>query len=129
MIEVWGKKTMWAGDNEVIVEDREGMKKQGYSPISGAYYSARLAVCEYLKYIRRSARVIVVRHISSDYWAPLGTWVIREAARKAMASPPVSCESLDAAVTMASTRLGFEYWQQHSTLIPEMRTQRTLFSF
>ena len=129
MIEVWGRRTLWAGDTEVIVEDREAMKKQGYSPISGAYYSARLAVCEYLKSIRRSARVIVLRHISSDYWAPLGTWVIREAARKAMASPPVSCDSLDEAVATASARIGFDYWQQHSTLIPEMRTQRTLFSF
>jgi len=44
MIEVWGKQTLWAGDTEAIVQDREGMKKQGYSPISGAYYSARLAV-------------------------------------------------------------------------------------
>jgi DNA repair protein NreA len=113
----------------VIVEDREAMKKQGYSPISGAYYSARLAVCEHLKSIRRSARVIVLRHISSDYWAPLGTWVIREAARKAMASPSDSCDSLDAATAVASARIGFDYWQQHSTLIPEMRTQRTLFSF
>ncbi|MFA6363171.1 hypothetical protein [Methanoregula sp.] len=129
MIEIWGRRTLWAGDTEVIVEDREALKKQGYSPISGAYYSARLAACEYLKGIRRSARVIVLRHISSDYWAPLGTWVIREAARKAMASSPVSCESLDAAVAVASARLGFDYWQQHSTLIPEMRTQRTLFSF
>jgi len=129
MIEIWGRRTLWAGDTEVIVEDREAMKKQGYSPISGAYYSARLAACEYLKGIRRSARVIVLRHISSDYWAPLGTWVIREAARKAMASSPVSCESLDAAVAVASARLGFDYWQQHSTLIPEMHTQRTLFSF
>jgi len=129
MIEVWGKQTLWAGDTEAIVQDREGIKKQGYSPISGAYYSARLAVCEYLARIRRSARVIVLRHISSDYWAPLGTWVIREAARKAMASPAVSCESLDAAIAVASTRIGFGYWQQHSTLIPEMRTQRTLFSF
>ena len=61
MIEVWGKHTLWAGDDEVIVQDREGMTKHGYSPISGAYYSARLAVCEYLKTIRRSARVVVVR--------------------------------------------------------------------
>ncbi|MGA2699210.1 MAG: hypothetical protein ABSE74_06190 [Methanoregula sp.] len=129
MIEVWGRRTLWAGDTEVIVEDREAMKKQGYSPISGAYYSARLAVCEHLKSIRRSARVIVLRHISSDYWAPLGTWVIREAARKAMASPSDSCDSLDAATAVASARIGFDYWQQHSTLIPEMRTQRTLFSF
>lgn len=129
MIEIWGRRTLWAGDSEVIVEDREGMKKQGYSPISGAYYSARLSVCEYLKSIRRSSCVIVLRHISSDYWAPLGTWVIREATRRAMASPYISCESLEAAVTAASARLGFDYWQQHSTLIPEMRTQRTLFSF
>jgi len=128
MIEVWCRRTLWAGDTEVIVEDREAMKKQGYSSISGAYYSARLAVCEHLKSIRRSARVIVLRHISSDYWAPLGTWVIREAARKAMASPPVSCDSLDEAVATASAWIGFDYWQQHSTLIPEIRTQRTLFS-
>ena len=127
MIEIWGKNTLWAGEDEVIVQDREGMKKTGYSPISGAYYSARLAVCEYLQSIRRNARVIVVRHITSEYWAPLGTWVIREATRKAMATPPVACETLDAAVQQASFWLGFSYWQQHSTLIPELRTQRTLF--
>lgn len=129
MIEIWGKQTLWAGDSEAIMQDREGMKKQGYSPITGAYYSARLAVTEYLTGIRRSARVIVLRHVSSDYWAPLGTWVIREAARKALASPPVTCASLDEAIRVASARIGFEYWQQHSTLIPELRTQRTLFSF
>ena len=31
------------------------MRKQGYSPLSGAYYSAHLAIGEYL------ARVIVLR--------------------------------------------------------------------
>ena len=129
MIEIWGKQTLWAGNTEAIVQDSEGIKKQGYSPIAGAYYSARLAVCEYLACIRRSARVVVLRHVSGAYWAPLGTWVIREAARKAMATPPVISESLDAAVTSASERIGFDYWQQHSKLIPEMRTQRRLFSF
>ena len=129
MIEVWGRHTLWAGDDEVIVQDREGMTKHGYSPISGAYYSARLAVCEYLKSIRRSARVIVVRTISSDYWAPLGTWVIREAARKAMSFPPVRCESLDAAVSRAVVLCGSDRWVPYSTLIPELRTQRMLFSF
>ena len=129
MIEVWGRHTLWAGDDEVIVQDREGMTKHGYSPISGAYYSARLAVCEYLKSIRRSARVIVIRTISSDYWAPLGTWVIREAARKAMSFPPVRCESLDAAVSRAVVLCGSDRWVPYSTLIPELRTQRMLFSF
>ena len=129
MIEIWGRHTLWGGDQEIIVQDREGMTKRGYSPISGAYYSARLAVCEYLVTIRRNARVILIRSISSDYWAPLGTWVIREAARQAMANPSCVLPSLDAAVQEASARLGFDRWVQHSTLLPEIRTQRTLFSF
>jgi DNA repair protein NreA len=129
MIEIWGKQTLWAGDDEVIVQDREGMTKHGYSPISGAYYSARLGVCEYLKSIRRCARVIVVRSVSSEYWAPLGTWVIREATRKAMGCPPVACPSLDAAVLHATAAVGTGRWVPHSTLIPELRTQRTLAHF
>jgi hypothetical protein len=127
MIEVWGRNTLWAGEEEVIVADREGMKKIGYSPISGAYYSARLAACEYLKGIRRNARVIIVRHITSEYWAPLGTWVVREATHKAMAAQPVACETLEGAIQQASALLGFSSWREHSTLIPEIRTQRTLF--
>ena len=71
--------------------------------------------------------MIVIRHISSDYWAPLGTWVIREATRKAMASPPVTCASLEQATQTASACIGFDHWLPHSTLISEMRTQRTLF--
>jgi hypothetical protein len=129
MIEIWGRHTLWGGDQEIIVQDREGMTKHGYSPISGAYYSARLAVCEYLTQVRRQARVILVRSVSSDYWAPLGTWVIREATRQAMANRSRTLPSLDAAVQEASARLGFDRWVRHSTLIPELRTQRTLFSF
>jgi hypothetical protein len=129
MIECWGKQTLWAGDEAVIVQDREGMTKKGYSPISGAYYSARLAACEYLKTVKRCARVIIIRSISGDYWAPLGTWVIREATRKAMRNSPVICESLDSAVRQASVILGSDTWALHSTLISELRTQRTLFHF
>ena len=129
MIEIWGKQTLWGGEEEVIVQDREGMTKHGYSPISGAYYSARLAVAEYLHSIRRCARVIVVRSVSSEYWAPLGTWVIREAARKAMANPPVRAASLDAAVLHTAAIIGSDRWVPYSTLIPELRTQRTLFQF
>ena len=129
MIERWEWQSLWAGEEEVVVQDREGMTKKGYSQISGAYYSARLAACEYLKKVQRSARVIIIRSISGDYWAPLGTWVIREATRKAMTNPPVICESLDAAVRQASAIMGSDTWARHSTLIPELRTQRTLSHF
>lgn len=129
MIEIWGKRTLWAGDDEMIVQDREGMKKSGYSPITGAYYAARLAVCEYLKSIRRCARVLVVRNVSSEYWAPLGVWVVREAARKTMANPPVPAASLEEAVARAAAITGSDRWVTRSTLIPELRTQRTLSQY
>ena len=129
MVEVWGAHTLWGGEEEMIVQDREGMKKQGYSPITGAYYSARLAVCEYLAGIRRCARVIVVRSVSNEYWAPLGAWVIREATRKAMAAPPLAFPTLDAAVAHTVSVIGSDSWVRHSTLIPELRTQRTLGQF
>lgn len=129
MIEIWGRHSLWGGDEEVIMRDGEGIKKKGYSPISGAYYSARLAACEYLKKIQRSARVIIIRRVSGDYWAPLGTWVIREAARKAMTNPPGAHESLPAAVRQASLLLGSDTWISYSSVIPEVLTQRTLFHF
>ena len=129
MIECWGRQSLWAGEEEVIVQDREGITKRGYSPISGAYYSARLAACEYLKMAGRNARVIIIRSITGDYWAPLGTWVIREATRKAMTAPFTSWPSIDEAVKQAAHILGSDRWVKHSTLIPELRTQQTLFHF
>jgi hypothetical protein len=105
------------------------MVKQGYSPISGAYYSARLAACEYLSSVRRCARVILIRIVSNEYWAPLGTWVVREAACRAMANPARNCPSLDAAVKEAVSLLGSGRWVQYSTLIKELKTQKTLYQF
>jgi len=129
MIEIWGPHTLWGGDEAVIVEDREGMTKRGYSPISGAYYAARLAACEYLAAQRRSARAIIIRSISNDYWAPLGAWVIREASRKAFSSLAQICPTLDAAVAQATLYLGSSRWVAHSVLIAELKSQKTLSQF
>ncbi len=129
MIEIWGGDTLWAGGSEVIVADREGRTKSGYSPITGAYYSARLAVLEYLTTIRRNARVVVIRWITSEYWAPLGTWVIREVTRQAMKTPPGRYEDISAVSAAASAALGMDRWVAHSTLLPLVKTQRSLADF
>lgn len=129
MIEIWGRRSLWAGEEESIVADGEGLKKQGYSPIAGAYYAARLAVAEYLSRTGRSGRAVVVRYAGSDYWAPLGSWVIREATRAAMQNGPVQCENLDAAMALTDAAIGQRGWRQKSRLIPEMITQKTLFDF
>ncbi|MFA5612949.1 MAG: hypothetical protein WC993_00580 [Methanoculleus sp.] len=129
MIEVWGKQSLWGGEEETIAQDSEGLTRSGYSPLMGAYYSARLAVTEYLEGIRRSARVIVLRNITGEYWAPLGTWVVREATRNAMAGERVRCATLEEGVDTASRLIGFSRWHPHSRLIPELMTQKTLFDF
>jgi hypothetical protein len=129
MIEVWGKQSLWAGEDETIARDGEGLTKSGYSPLAGAYYSARLAVTEYLESIQRSARVLVLRSITGEYWAPLGTWVVREATRNAMKGPGIPCATLQAGIDTASRLLGFSHWLPHSQLIRELATQKTLFDF
>lgn len=129
MIERWERQSLWSGESDSITVDREGLKKRGYSPISGAYYSARLAVAEYLEATRQCARVIVIRSVSAEYWAPLGTWVIREATRGAMKQPGIPCETVGEAVMRAGIASGFPGWEGYSTLLPEIRNQRTLFDF
>lgn len=130
MIEMWEKNSLWAGDTEVVVADGETLKnKSEYSPISGAYYSARLAVLEYLSKIRRSARIIVVRKVTGDYWAPLGTWVIREAARLAMKNPPLICENLDEGCAYVTRLSGSSRWLSYGNILSEIKTQKTLFDF
>jgi hypothetical protein len=129
MIEQWEKQSIWSPEAETIIVDGEKNTKRDYSPIAGAYYSGRLGVQEYLTQNGCSARVLLIRRIRSDYWAPLGTWVIREAVRQAMKGKPETFESLDAAVRRVCQIMGSRQWLRHSTLIPEIRTQRTLFDF
>ena len=127
MIEIWGRRTLWAWDTEVIVEVREARK-------TGIFPDFRCLLLGTACRVRYQGHPLLG---TGDRAAPYLQWLlgaardlgIREAARKAMESPPAFCESLDDAVAVASARIGFDYWQQHSTLIPEMRTQRTLFSF
>lgn len=129
MIEVWGTRSLWGGEGETIMQDGESLTKSGYSPLAGAYYSARLAVAEYLERERRSARVLVLRKITDEYWAPLGTWVVREATRNAVRGGKIRCATLPEGVATASRLLGFSHWLPHSRLIPEIMTQKTLFDF
>ncbi len=47
----------------------------------------------------------MVREISEDYWAPLGVWVVREVARKAMSSHPTRFDSLSSAREVMASRM------------------------
>lgn len=130
MLERWQKHSLWADDEESIIVDHEkGMTKREYSPIGGAYYAARLAVLEYLKKIGRCARVICLRDISGDYWAPLGVWVIREAAHKALDAKPFKGASLEDTLNAASFSLGTRFWIPRIEMLRDIRQQKSIFDF
>ncbi len=130
MLERWQKHSLWSENEDTIVVDGEkGLTKSKYSPIAGAYYSARLAVLEYLKSIGRCARVICIRDISGEYWAPLGTWVIRESAHNSLAGSPDKLGTLSEALTSASQKLGTSFWISRLGLLKDIRQQKTLFEF
>jgi len=119
LIEIWLPRSVWSGEEAWIGADREGPgPKKGYSGLAGGYYAARLALLERLADMRRQASALIVREITEEYWAPLGVWVVREAARAALASQPKRFETLEAALADMATRIRTpaREWRPHSEL-------------
>jgi len=85
-----GDKTQFSTDYEPF-----GGRKEYAFDTQGGYYTARLAVAEKLREIRRQASVLALRFITDEYTLPLGVWVTREAARKAAQSRPITFASRD----------------------------------
>lgn len=57
---------------------------------AGGYYAARIGILEKLKEMKKQACVLTLRFIDpTEYIAPLGVWVVREAVRKTMAITPL----------------------------------------
>ena len=116
MNEVWAPNSIWnvALDGSYrklqpqIMTDYEFYqgRKNYASNITGAYYAARKAVCEYLFHIKRQARVLIFREVSAGYEVPLGVWVIRETVNNAMlASDPIVLDSFDRSLTKMAEAL------------------------
>jgi len=78
--------------------------RSGYvEETAGAYYAARLGVLEHLADLDRQAKVIVLRHVTEDYWGPAGVWQVRESVRNAFSEgdPGVAETFADAVETLA----------------------------
>ena len=105
LIEIWMPRSVWAEDGFIGGDREDARPKKEYSPLAGGYYAARLAVLEHLALLGRQAAVLAVREISEAYWAPLGVWVVREVARKAMSSPPLRFGSLPEAMAEMERRI------------------------
>ena len=129
MMEAWCQGSVWAGSGSVL-EDREEIepRTEYASSITGAYYSARLAVLEHMEKIGRSGACLVWRDIGPGYWAPVGVWLIRETMRNAMKTNPRVFDSLSEAIEHASPRVSSPTSLRNSWFATRAR-QTTLESF
>jgi len=104
LVEFKAPGSVWNPDPEAgvwIASDYEGSSgRTSYvDQTAGAYYAARLAVLEHLDDIGRQAKVLVLRHVSDEYWGPVGVWQVREAVRHAFDGEHGTSETFDGAVS------------------------------
>ncbi|PLJ78061.1 Nre family DNA repair protein [Infirmifilum sp. SLHALR2] len=131
MLEAWLPGSVWvpSGGVEVYVvhEWEDGIP----SGEDGGYYAMRLAVLESLARRNRQARVLAIREITPDYFAPVGNWQIRESVRRALSGRAEKASSLEEALRLASEHLilPLQVVEERSALLRRMRGQATLLSF
>jgi len=134
-LEAWQPGGLWTEKMTTpsIVQDHEfhnGRKKYA-SDVAGAYYSARLAVCEHLIKLQRQAGAIVFREIGEEYRTPLGVWQIRENVRHALKQKPLTFSDLDLALKYIGTKLKIpiKYYRQKSQLLDNIKNQKRIFDW
>lgn len=86
-------------------------RKDYASGTVGGYYTVRLAILEKLASLKRQAAVIALRSITREYTTPLGVWVTREAARKALNNTPLFFPDKESMLSYARslTKRHFQY--------------------
>jgi hypothetical protein len=109
LFEMKAPGSSWNPDSESfwLASDHEGYEgRTGYvEETAGAYHAARLGVLEHLADRGRQAKVLVLRHVTEDYWGPAGVWQVRETVRHAFEDEPGVAESLPAALSGLATHL------------------------
>jgi DNA repair protein NreA len=114
----------------VVMQDNEGFngRKNYASNVTGAYYSNRLALCEYLEKTKRQASCLVMRECRPEYYAPLGTGILRETSREAFAKLPERFNTIEEALTQAQSRMKLPtpMFKQRSQLLKEYKRQTRL---
>jgi hypothetical protein len=104
-----------------------GRKKYAFN-VTGAYYTVRLAVCEYLEKIKRQAYIIIFREERPEYNAPLGVGILRELSRDAFSKEPEKFDTIQQALEKMQSRMKLPIQQfiEQSVLLKEYKMQTRL---
>jgi len=111
--------------------DHEDARGIDHPPaIAGAYFSAKLAVAEYLAKHQIQSGALILREIRPEYAIPIGVWQIREGVRAAMKQKPILADSFEKALDVAvrSMSISTMEWLAHGDIIKLMR-QKTISDF
>lgn len=116
-------------------EQYEGRKEYAHET-AGGFYTVRLACLEKLKTLKRQASILALRFINpKEYVAPLGVWVTREAARKALASQSIVFSDKELLLHYAQLfvkkkfQLDISFILKQSILLNNMKKQKKLGEF
>jgi DNA repair protein NreA len=102
---------------------------------AGGYYTARLAILEKLREMKKQGSVLALRFVTGDYTLPLGVFVTREAARKALRSKPIEFSSKDLMLKYVQIlikkkfRVNIDQILEKSVLLKTMQQQSKLAEF
>jgi len=132
LLEIWLPHSVWNGEKTYIGQDHEDFYgKKEYSNLAGGYYAGRLPILEYLDTIKKQAFIFAIREIRPSYWAPLGVWVVREAARAAIAGSKQTFETREEALSAMASRIQTPRaeWEAETRLLHSQAVQTRLDSF
>jgi len=106
-------------------------RKNYAEEVTGGYYVARLAVCEYLDKIQRQGTILVFREVTNEYYAPLGVGILRECCRDALSRVPEKFTSKEDAFVRIQERinLNVEVFRLKSILLKDYGKQRKISEF
>jgi hypothetical protein len=135
LVEMKAPGSIWNPDPETGVymssasEGYEG-RTTYVDETAGAYYAARLGVLEHLESVGRQAKVLVLRHVSDDYWGPVGVWQVRESVRNAFDGDRAEAESFSGAVGQLAEYLpvSLAALRRKSTMVAGLQSTLSEFS-
>lgn len=127
----------WSSQGLRYATDHENWngRKEYVKETAGGYYAARLPITEKLKELKRKGSVLAFRFITEEYQVPLGVWVVREAARKALMEKPLEFGDSELMIKyakiFAKKKFGMDISDllKKSHLLKERKTQKRLGDF
>lgn len=131
------KVNHWSKEGNFYSTDFEPYdgRKSYAEECAGGFYAARLACAEKLKNLKRQASVLALRFITPDYNIPLGVFVCREAARKALAEKPVTFATRELMIIYVKSLIERKFsfnitlLLENSILLKNLQQQKKLTQF